>query len=133
MSLPIEKELREVLEPYSKRIRKVLDKAFKDFLARRGAGNIYKRTDSADVFDSVIRVAIAEFNNKPGTVVFDGAVLVRGQGAGPVQKGDPPRQGRQHPHGRERQLPGSSDPVRGRAVGDEGRDLLEGERTRHRL
>jgi len=77
MSLPIEKEVREVLEPYSKRIRKVLDKAFKDFLARRGAGNIYKRTDSADVFDSVIRVAIAEFNNKPGTVVFDGGSTAR--------------------------------------------------------
>jgi hypothetical protein len=65
----------------------VLDRAFKDFLAKRGAGNIYKRTDSADVFDSVIRAAVAEFNGKPGTVVFttgstarflfDGKVLVR--------------------------------------------------------
>lgn len=77
MSLPIEKEVREVLEPYNKRIRKVLDKAFKDFLARRGAGNIYKRTDSADVFDSVIRAAIAEFNNKPSMVVFDGCSTAR--------------------------------------------------------
>ena len=87
MSLPIEKEVRVVFEPYNKRIRKVLDKAFKDFLAKRGAGNMYKRTDSVDVFDSVIRAAIAEFNNKPGVVVFatgstarflfDGKVLVR--------------------------------------------------------
>jgi hypothetical protein len=87
MSLPIEKDVREVLDPYAKRIRKVLDKAFKDFLSKRGAGNIYKRTDSADVFDRVIRAAIAEFNGKPGVVVFDtgstarflfdGKVLVR--------------------------------------------------------
>jgi hypothetical protein len=87
MSLPVEKEVREVLESYSKRIRKVLDRAFKDFLAKRGAGNMYKRTDSVDVFDSVIRAAVAEFNGKPGTVVFttgstarflfDGKVLVR--------------------------------------------------------
>jgi hypothetical protein len=48
----------------------VLDKAFKDFLAKRGAGNMYKRTDSVDVFDSVIRAAIAEFNGKPEIKVF---------------------------------------------------------------
>ena len=70
MSLPVEKEVREILEPFNKRIRKVLDKAFKDFLAKRGAGNMYKRTDSVDVFDSVIRAAIAEFNGKPGVAVF---------------------------------------------------------------
>ncbi len=70
MSLPIEKDVRDVLEPYVKRIRKVLDKAFKDFLSKRGAGNMYKRTDSGDVFDSVIRAAVAEFNGKPGVVVF---------------------------------------------------------------
>ncbi|MEW6450554.1 MAG: hypothetical protein AB1490_07910 [Pseudomonadota bacterium] len=87
MSLPIEKKVRDVLEPFNKRIRKVLDKAFKDFLSKRGAGNLYKRTDSADVFDSVIRAAVAEFNAKPGVVVFttgstarflfDGKVLAR--------------------------------------------------------
>jgi len=87
MSLPIEKEVREALEPYIKRIRKVLDKAFKEFLSRRGAGNMYKRTDSAAVFDSVIRAAVAEFSSKPGVVVFStgstarflfgGKVLVR--------------------------------------------------------
>jgi hypothetical protein len=70
MSLPIEKEVREVLEPYVKRIRKVLDKAFKEFLSKRGAGNMYKRTDSGDVFDCVIRAAVAEFNGKPGVAVF---------------------------------------------------------------
>jgi hypothetical protein len=87
MSLPIEKEVRETLDPYNKRILKVLDKGFKDFLSKRGAGNLYKRTDSADIFDSVIRAAIAEFTNSPGIVVFpngstarflfDGKVLVR--------------------------------------------------------
>jgi hypothetical protein len=87
MSLPVEKEVREVLEAYNKRIRKVIDRAFKDFLTKRGSGNMYKRTDSVDVFDSVIRAAVAEFNGKPGTVVFatgstarflfDGKVLVR--------------------------------------------------------
>jgi hypothetical protein len=87
MSPPVENEVRETLEPYNKRVRKVLDKAFKDFLAKRGAGNLYKRTDSADVFDSVIRAAIAEFNNSPGVTVFasgstarflfGGTVLVR--------------------------------------------------------
>ena len=120
MSLPVEKEVRETLEPFNKRIRKVLDKAFKDFLAKRGAGNMYKRTDSADVFDSVIRAAIAEFTSKPGVVVFsdrlDGALPVRRQGAGAVQEGGPPRQGAvQHPDRRQRQLPGSRHPVRGRA------------------
>lgn len=77
MSLPIEKEVREVLEPYTKRIRKVLDKAFKDFLSKRGAGNMYKRTDSADVFDSVIRAAVAEFNGKPGAMVFTSGSTAR--------------------------------------------------------
>lgn len=87
MSLPVEKKVREILDPYSKRIRKVLDRSFKDFLTKRGAGNMYKRTDAADVFDSVIRAAVAEFNGKPGTVVFttgstarflfEGKVLVR--------------------------------------------------------
>jgi hypothetical protein len=77
MSLPVEKEVRTALEPYSKRIRKVLDKAFKDFLAKRGAGNLYKRTDSADVFDSVIRAAITEFTGKPGVQVFSGGSTAR--------------------------------------------------------
>ncbi|MFT4108809.1 hypothetical protein [Propionicimonas sp.] len=77
MSLPIEKEVRQILEPYIKRIRKVLDKAFKDFLARRGPGNMYKRTDSAEVFDCVIRAAISEFNNKPDTLVFSGGSTAR--------------------------------------------------------
>ncbi|BBZ94347.1 hypothetical protein BRDID11004_47500 [Bradyrhizobium diazoefficiens] len=70
MPLPVEKEVREELEPFNERIRKVLDKAFKDFLAKRGAGNMYKRTDSVDVFDSVIRAAMAEFNGRPGVTVF---------------------------------------------------------------
>ena|ERR1700738_4219554 len=77
MSLPVEKEVREILEPFNKRIRKVLDKAFKDFLAKRGAGNMYKRTDSVDVFDSVIRAAIAEFNGKPSVVVFPTGATAR--------------------------------------------------------
>jgi hypothetical protein len=86
MSLPVEKQVREALEPYNGRIRKVLDKAFKDFI-KKGAANLYKRTDSADVFDGVIRAAIAEFTNSPGVVVFptgstarflfEGKVLVR--------------------------------------------------------
>jgi hypothetical protein len=77
MSLPVEKEIREALEPYNKCIRKVLDKAFRDFLAKRGAGNLYKRTDSADVFDRVIRSAIAEFTGKPGIQVFSGGSTAR--------------------------------------------------------
>jgi hypothetical protein len=77
MSLPIENEVREALEPYDNRVRKVLDKAFKDFLAKRGSGNLYKRTDSADVFDSVIRAAIAEFNNSPGVTVFTSGSTAR--------------------------------------------------------
>jgi hypothetical protein len=86
MTVPVENEVRETLEPYNGRIRKVLDKAFKDFI-KKGAANLYKRTDSADVFDGVIRAAIAEFTNSQGVVVFptgstarflfDGKVLVR--------------------------------------------------------
>jgi hypothetical protein len=77
MSLPVEKDVSEALEPFNKRIRQVLDKAFKDFLARRGPGNLYKRTDSADVFDSVIRCAITEFTGKPGVQVFSGGSTAR--------------------------------------------------------
>jgi hypothetical protein len=77
MSLPVEKKVREELEPFNKRIRKVLDKAFKDFLAKRGAGNMYRRTDSVDVFDSVIRAAISEFNGKPGVTVFTSGSTAR--------------------------------------------------------
>lgn len=86
MSLPVESEVQKVLEPYVSRINKVLNKAFKDCL-KKGSANIYKRTDSADQFDAVIRAAIAEFTNAPGVVIFatgstarflfDGKVLVR--------------------------------------------------------
>lgn len=86
MSLPVESEVQKVLEPFNGRIRKVLDKAFKDCL-KKGGANIYKRTDSADQFDAVIRAAIAEFTNSLGVVIFptgstarflfDGKVLVR--------------------------------------------------------
>jgi len=69
MSLPVESEVQKVLEPFNGRIRKVLDKAFKDFI-KRGGANIYKRTDSADQFDAVIRAAIAEFTNTLGVVIF---------------------------------------------------------------
>ena len=86
MSLPVETEVRETLEPFNGRIRSVLDKAFKDFI-KKGASNVYKRTDAADQFDGVIRAALGEFTNSPGVVVFptgstarflfDGKVLVR--------------------------------------------------------
>jgi len=60
MPVPVESAVRAALEPYNKRIRLVLDKAFKAYLAKRGGGNVYKRTDSADIFDSVIQAALAE-------------------------------------------------------------------------
>jgi hypothetical protein len=69
MTVPVENEVRETLEPYNGRIRKVLDKAFRDF-NQKGAGNIYKRTDSADVFDRVIRAAIADFSSTQGVMIF---------------------------------------------------------------
>ncbi|SDG59546.1 hypothetical protein SAMN05216338_1001849 [Bradyrhizobium sp. Rc2d] len=68
MTVPVENEVREALEPYNGSIRKVLDKAFRDF-NQRGA-NMYKRTDAADVFDGIIRAALAEFSNAQGVVVF---------------------------------------------------------------
>ncbi len=70
MPVPVESDVRAALEPYNKPIRKVLDKAFKAYLAKRGGGNVYRRTDSADIFDSVIQAAMAEFNGKPGIQVF---------------------------------------------------------------
>jgi hypothetical protein len=77
MSLPVENEVREVVEPFNKRLRRMLDKGFKDFLAKRGAGNLYRRTDSADIFDSVIRAALAEFNNSPGVEIFTSGSTAR--------------------------------------------------------
>lgn len=68
--VPVESKVRPALEPYNKPIRKVLDKAFKAYLAKRGGGNVYRRTDSVDIFDSVIHAALAEFTGKPGVEVF---------------------------------------------------------------
>jgi hypothetical protein len=70
MSLPVEKEVRQALEPFNKLIRSVLDKAFKSFLTKRAGGNLYRRTDSADIFDSVIQTAIRECTGKRGVEVF---------------------------------------------------------------
>ncbi len=77
MPVPVEAEVRAALEPYNKRVRLVLDKAFKAYLAKRGGGNVYKRTDSADIFDSVVQVAMAEFNGKPGIEVFPNGATAR--------------------------------------------------------
>jgi hypothetical protein len=77
MALPLESEVRKTLEPYTARVRKVLDKTFKDFLAKRGAGNLYKRTDSADIFDGVIRAAIAEFSSSPDVMIFTSGSTAR--------------------------------------------------------
>jgi hypothetical protein len=64
----------------------VLDKAFKYFI-KKSAGNMYKRKDSVDRFDGVIRAAVAEFSSSAGVVIFptgstarflfDGKVLAR--------------------------------------------------------
>jgi hypothetical protein len=54
-----------------------VDNGFKAYLARRGAGNLYKRTDSADIFDCVIQAAIVEFDGKPGVEVFKGGATAR--------------------------------------------------------
>lgn len=77
MTLPVESDVRRVLAPFTKRIRRVLDQGFKTYLARRGSGNLYKRTDSADIFDCVIQAAIAEFNSKPGVEVFQAGSTAR--------------------------------------------------------
>src|SRR5262245_33585850 len=118
MSLPVEKQVRETLEPYNGRIRKVLDKAFKDFI-KKGAANLYKRTDSADVFDGVIRAAIQLSGRGRLPDRLDGALPVRGQGAGALQEGEPQGARVEHPDRRQRQLPGSGNPVHGRAAGHE--------------
>jgi len=77
MSQPVESEVRAALEPFNARIRNVLDKAFKSYLSKRGTGNLYRRTDSADVFDSVIQAAIAEFTGDPGVEVFPKGATAR--------------------------------------------------------
>ncbi len=41
------------------------------------AGNVYKRTDSADIFDSVIQAAMAEFTGKLGIEVFPNGSTAR--------------------------------------------------------
>ena len=77
MTVPVESVVRPELAPFVKRIRKVLDKGFKAYLAKRGAGNMFRRTDSADIFDCMIQAAIAEFNGKPGIKVFSTGVTAR--------------------------------------------------------
>jgi len=66
-----------VLEPFNKRILDVINKGFKSFLARRGTGNLYRRTDSSDIFDNVIQAALAEFTGKPGVEIFPNGVTAR--------------------------------------------------------
>jgi hypothetical protein len=77
MPVPVEADVRTALEPFNKRIRLVLDKAFKAYLAKRAGGNVYKRTDSADIFDCVIQAAMAEFTGKPGIEVFPNGSTAR--------------------------------------------------------
>ena len=76
MPMPAEPTVRNVLAPFNKRIRRVLDNGFKSYLARR-AGNLYKRTDSADIFDCVIQAAMVEFDGKPEVQVFKGGATAR--------------------------------------------------------
>jgi hypothetical protein len=77
MTVPVESIVRSELTPFVKRIRKVLDKGFQAYLAKRGSGNMFRRTDSADIFDCVIQAAIAEFNGKPGIKIFSPGATAR--------------------------------------------------------
>jgi hypothetical protein len=77
MPVPAEPVVRNVLAPFTNRVRRVVDNGFKTYLARRGAGNLYKRTDSADIFDCVIQAGIIEFDGKPNVQVFKGGATAR--------------------------------------------------------
>jgi hypothetical protein len=77
MPMPVESEVREALGPFNKRIRDVIAKGFKSFLKKRGTGNLYKRTDSADVFGCVIQAALAEFTGRLGVEVFPNGATAR--------------------------------------------------------
>jgi hypothetical protein len=77
MPTPVEPVVRATLAPFDKRVRKVVDNGFRAYLARRGAGNLYKRTDAAEVFDCVVQAAIVEFDSKPGVQVFKSKTTAR--------------------------------------------------------
>lgn len=77
MPMPVEPTVRTALAPFDKRVRRAVDNGFKAYLARRGAGNLYKRTDAADIFDCVVQAALVEFDGKPGIQVFKGKATAR--------------------------------------------------------
>ncbi|ABE62175.1 conserved hypothetical protein [Nitrobacter hamburgensis X14] len=77
MPMPVEPLVRTALAPFDKRVRRVVDIGFKAYLSRRGAGNLYKRTDAAEIFDCVVQAAIVEFDDKPGVKVFKGKATAR--------------------------------------------------------
>jgi hypothetical protein len=77
MPVPVEPAVRHALAPFHKRVRRAVDSGFKAYIARRGAGNLYKRTDAAEIFDCVVQAAIVEFDGKPNVQVFKGKATAR--------------------------------------------------------
>lgn len=87
MPMPIEPDVRSALLPHNANIRRVIDEGFKAYVKRRGGGNLFRRTDAAEIFDCVVRTAVAELGKRNGIKIFkdgatarflfDGKVLVR--------------------------------------------------------
>ena len=65
MPFPREDAVQSTLAPFDARIRKAVSAGFKAFVRRAGGANVFKRTDSADIYDSVIQAMIGEFAETP--------------------------------------------------------------------
>jgi hypothetical protein len=78
MSPPLQHVVEATLAPFNARIRRAIDRGFKDYVRKLGGkANLLKRTDAIDVFDCVARELLAEFKGKAGVKVFEGSGTVR--------------------------------------------------------
>lgn len=92
-----EAQAKNALAPFHDSIRKVVNQGFRSYLRRRGTGNLFRRTDAAEVFDCVVRAGLSEFASKSrvqifrnGTTarfLFDGKILARFKKASRARKG----------------------------------------------
>jgi hypothetical protein len=70
MPLPIQSAVQRTLTPYDARIRRAINQGFTAYVRRAGGGNLFPRTDAAEIFDCVVQAATAEFTEPTGVKVF---------------------------------------------------------------
>lgn len=71
MAYPDEGKVATDLAPFNNRIRKSITKGFKAAARRSGGSNLFRRTDSAEIYDCVIQAMKTEFDGSPDVQIFE--------------------------------------------------------------